>query len=52
MNVDDSALDQIAVTWEYTGTAPSGGWLLMYQIDGSSTPTWSNAPSPLRLSRP
>ena len=38
MNVDDSALDQIAVTWEYTGTAPSGGWLLMYQIDGSSTP--------------
>ena len=38
MNVDDSALDQIAVTWEYTGTAPSGGWLLMYQIDGSSMP--------------
>ena len=38
MNVDDSALDQIAVTWEYTGTTPSGGWLLMYQIDGSTTP--------------
>ena len=35
---DDSALEEIAVTWEYTGTAPSGGWLLMYQIDGSSTP--------------
>ena len=37
MNVDDSEPEQLTVTWEYSGTAPSGGWLLMYQLDGSST---------------
>ena len=38
MNVDDSELEQLTVSWEYTGEAPSGGWLLMYTIDGSETP--------------
>lgn len=52
MNVDDSALDQIAVTWEYTGTAPSGGWLLMYQIDGSSTPNVVKCPQPSAVISP
>jgi len=33
-NVDDSDLDQLTVTWEYEGSAPDGGWLLMYTVDG------------------
>ena len=53
MNVDDSAPEQLAVTWEYTGTAPSGGWLLMYQLDGQlHAPTWSNAPQPTAVISP
>lgn len=27
----------ISVRWEYDGTAPQGGWLLMYSIDGHIT---------------
>ncbi len=34
LNVDTSAADALKVTWEYAGTEPAGGWLLMYTIDG------------------
>lgn len=27
--------NQILLTWEYTGVAPEGGWLLMYTVDDS-----------------
>ena len=37
VNVDESEPEQLTVSWEYTGQAPSGGWLLMYTIDGSET---------------
>ena len=36
---DDPTLDKIELTWEYTGEEPEDGWLLMYTIDSSSTPT-------------
>ena len=28
----------LKLTWDYTGTAPADGWLLMYSIDGSTVP--------------
>lgn len=34
---EDSDSRSLQVTWEYDGTAPQGGWLLMYSIDGSTT---------------
>lgn len=34
-NVDDSDFDELTLTWEYTGTAPEGGWLVIYTVDGS-----------------
>lgn len=36
LSVDESDWQQMTVSWEYTGEAPSGGWLLMYSIDGGS----------------
>lgn len=36
-SVDDSEYDALEVTWEHTGSTPSGGWLLMYTIDGSDS---------------
>ena len=36
VNVDDSNRNQLTVSWTYEGTAPEGGWLLLYTIDGSS----------------
>lgn len=35
IQVDDSDLMKLAVSWDYTGQAPEGGWLLMYTIDGN-----------------
>ncbi len=34
IQVDDSDEMQLRVTWDYTGPAPEGGWLLVYTIDG------------------
>ena len=38
IQVDDSNLMQLTVSWDYTGNAPAGGWLLMYTIDGCQQP--------------
>lgn len=35
VNVDDSDPTCLTVSWEFTGNAPEGGWLLLYTIDGS-----------------
>ena len=32
VNTDD--LNEVTVEWTYEGTAPEGGWLLMYTLDG------------------
>ncbi len=37
LNVDDSETDSLTLPWDYTGTAPTGGWLLMYTVDGSDS---------------
>ena len=36
---DESDPQQLALSWDYTGTAPQGGWLLMYTVDGNAVPT-------------
>lgn len=37
LTVSDNGRDALDVTWDFTGDAPEGGWLLMYQIDGSGS---------------
>lgn len=39
VNEADAAVNTLELSWQYTGDAPSGGWLVMYTIDGASTPT-------------
>ncbi len=34
ITVDSSNPNQITVRWEYEGTTPAGGWLLLYSVDG------------------
>ena len=36
--VNEDTDGQLNVSWEHSGSAPDGGWLLMYTLDGSSTP--------------
>ncbi len=37
-HVSENSEDRrLQVSWEYDGTAPQGGWLLMYSIDGNTT---------------
>ena len=35
LSVDESNGEKLTVSWEHTGNAPEGGWLLLYTIDGS-----------------
>ena len=35
---EDPTLKDIELSWEYSGDAPKGGWLLMYTVDGAATP--------------
>lgn len=35
--VDDATAGELNVAWEYAGTEPVGGWLLMYAIDGNES---------------
>lgn len=37
LTVDTEDPEQLTISWEYEGTAPEGGWLLMYSLDNSST---------------
>jgi len=34
--VDGSSRNEIVVAWDYYGTEPEGGWLLLYTVDGSA----------------
>lgn len=36
-HVESSDYEELALSWEYTGNAPAGGWLVMYTIDGSES---------------
>ena len=35
--VDESAKTEMKVTWDHTGDAPEGGWVLLYTVEGSGT---------------
>lgn len=35
LHIDESDTKELKVSWDYTGNAPEGGWLLMYSVDGS-----------------
>ncbi len=35
IQVDESDVTQLTVSWDYQGDAPEGGWLLLYTIDDS-----------------
>lgn len=35
--IDESAKTEMKITWDYEGTDPEGGWLLMYSVDGSGS---------------
>ena len=37
VNAQDPTEKDISVSWDYTGSDPAGGWLLMYSIDGSGS---------------
>ena len=37
ITVDDSDGETLKVTWNYSGDAPEGGWLLMFSLDGSES---------------
>lgn len=37
LDVDESDLNQLTVSWEYAGEEPAGGWLLMYSMGGNET---------------
>jgi len=37
-SVSEETPGQLNVSWEYTGHAPDGEWLLMYTLDNSDTP--------------
>ena len=35
IKIDQSDRNQLSVSWDFEGTAPAGGWLLLYTMDGS-----------------
>lgn len=35
VHVDESNVTTLTVSWDYTGNAPEGGWLLLYTIGGN-----------------
>lgn len=34
LTLDDSTPDQLAISWQFEGTAPEGGWLVLYTVNG------------------
>lgn len=38
MNVTKLNANELKVTWQYSGSAPAGGWRILYKIDGSKSP--------------
>lgn len=37
MDVTDNGKDALEVSWDFTGSAPQDGWLLLYSVDGSGS---------------
>lgn len=38
VNAQDPTLEELELSWQFSGDAPKDGWLLMYTIDGAVTP--------------
>lgn len=38
LTVDDSNPEELKLSWQYEGTAPEGGWLVTYTLDGGDYP--------------
>ena len=38
IRVDTSDVLKLKISWDFDGTAPEGGWLLLYTIDGTGEP--------------
>lgn len=51
-HVDDSDFEELDISWEYTGSTPSGGWLVMYTIDGSESSNVIKCDSPSATIKP
>lgn len=51
-HVEDSDPDELTLTWEHTGAAPEGGWLVMYSIDGSESTSVIKCDSPSAVIAP
>lgn len=51
-HVDDSDYKEMTLSWEHTGAAPSGGWLVMYTIDGSESSSVIKCDSTSAVIRP
>ncbi len=39
LTVDDSNPEELKLSWQYEGTAPEGGWLVTYTLDGGDQPS-------------
>ena len=37
--IDDSNLQELVLSWQYTGEAPEGNWMVMYTLDNSDLPS-------------
>lgn len=37
--IDDTDPQKLQISWDHSGAAPAGGWLLMHSLAGSETPT-------------
>lgn len=35
--MDETAQTEMKITWDYSGNAPEGGWILTYTVDGSGS---------------
>lgn len=49
---EESNPEELTVTWEHTGNAPEGGWLLLYSVDGSESTDVIRCPSPSAVISP
>lgn len=38
LTVDDSNPEELKLSWQYEGTAPEGGWVVTYTLDGGDYP--------------
>ena len=50
--VDESEPTSLKLSWQFEGTAPANGWLIMYRIDGSDMPEVVQCEGPSGVVKP